>query len=81
MNTQVTDDELLNSVLENQVPDIDRENKENSQRPAVLDLPDEEPVQEEIIQQPEPVEHVNPLAGLDDEDTVIPSFLRRRSNY
>ena len=26
-------------------------------------------------------DEVNPLAGLDDEDTVIPSFLRRRSNY
>ena len=63
MNTQVTDDELLNSVLENQVPDIDRENKENNQRPAVLDLPDEEPVQEKVIQEQEPVEHVNPLAG------------------
>ena len=27
------------------------------------------------------VDDINPLAGLDDEDTVIPSFLRRRSNY
>ena len=26
-------------------------------------------------------EEDNPLAGLDDEDTVIPSFLRRRGNY
>ena len=24
---------------------------------------------------------IDPIAGLDDEDTVIPSFLRRRSNF